>query len=56
MAPNSDLVLRENMIMTVEPGVYVRGEGGVRIEDDVLITSRGCELLTHCSKELRVVR
>jgi Xaa-Pro dipeptidase len=55
LAPNSDLVLRENMIMTVEPGVYVRGEGGVRIEDDVLITSKGCELLTNCSKELRVV-
>ncbi len=55
MAPNSDLVLRENMIMTVEPGVYIRGEGGVRIEDDVLITSKGCELLTNCSKELRVV-
>ena len=43
------------MIMTVEPGVYVRGEGGVRIEDDVLITSNGCEVLTNCSKELRVV-
>ena len=55
MAPNSDLVLRENMIMTVEPGVYVRGEGGVRIEDDVLINSKGCEVLTNCSKELRVV-
>lgn len=55
MAPNSDLVLKENMIMTVEPGVYVRGEGGVRIEDDVLITSRGCEVLTKCSKELRVI-
>lgn len=56
MAPNSDLVLRENMILTVEPGVYVRGEGGVRIEDDVLITSKGCEVLTHCPKELMVVR
>jgi Xaa-Pro dipeptidase len=55
MAPNSDLVLRENMIMTVEPGVYIKGEGGVRIEDDVLITAKGCEVLTNCSKELRVV-
>ncbi len=55
LAPNSDQVLRKNMIMTVEPGVYIRGEGGVRIEDDVLITSKGCEVLTNCSKELRVV-
>ena len=56
MAPNSDLVLKKNMVLTVEPGVYIRGEGGVRIEDDVLITSKGCEVLTNCSKELRVVQ
>ncbi len=56
MAPNSDMVLRKNMVLTVEPGVYVRGEGGVRIEDDVLITSGGCEVLTNCSKELEVVK
>lgn len=56
MAPDLDLVLKENMVLTVEPGIYVRGEGGVRIEDDVRITKEGCEVLTSAPKELQVVR
>lgn len=55
MAPNSDLVLEENMIMTVEPGIYLPGVGGVRIEDDVRVTKDGYEMLTSADKRLRVV-
>ena len=55
IGPSSDLILKENMVFTVEPGVYVRGEGGVRIEDDVRITARGVEILTDCPKELQVI-
>jgi Xaa-Pro dipeptidase len=55
MAPSSDLVLEENMVLTVEPGVYIPGKGGVRIEDDILVTRNGCELLTKASKEMRVL-
>jgi Xaa-Pro aminopeptidase len=42
--------LRPGMILTVEPGIYVPGEGGVRIEDDVLITHSGCEVLSSLDR------
>ncbi len=48
----SDLVLRKNMVFTNEPGVYVPGFGGVRIEDDVLITADGPQLLSTASRDL----
>jgi Xaa-Pro aminopeptidase len=44
--------LREHMVLTVEPGVYLPTVGGVRIEDDILVTKQGMELLTHSSREL----
>lgn len=48
----SDTVLQAGMVLTVEPGVYLPDWGGVRIEDDVLVTSDGCEILTHVPKAL----
>ncbi|HEX2973285.1 MAG TPA: M24 family metallopeptidase, partial [Tepidisphaeraceae bacterium] len=47
-----DEELRPGMVITVEPGIYLPGEGGVRIEDDVLITHSGCELLTTLPRAL----
>jgi Xaa-Pro aminopeptidase len=44
--------LRPGMIVTVEPGIYIPGEGGVRIEDDVLITHSGCEVLSSLDKSI----
>jgi len=45
----------EGMVFTIEPGIYVPGWGGVRIEDMVLVTERGCEVLTRISKELMII-
>lgn len=53
LRPNSDVVLQAGMVVTVEPGIYLPSWGGVRIEDDVLVTSDGCEVLTTVPKDLR---
>jgi Xaa-Pro aminopeptidase len=47
--------LEPGMVVTIEPGVYVPGKGGVRIEDMVLVTATGCDVLTPTGKELIVL-
>jgi Xaa-Pro aminopeptidase len=47
--------LQAGMAVTVEPGVYLEGFGGIRIEDTVAVTESGCEILTPTSKDLRVL-
>jgi len=44
--------LRPGMVITIEPGIYIPGKGGIRIEDMVLVTESGCEVLTPVGKEL----
>jgi Xaa-Pro aminopeptidase len=43
------------MAITIEPGIYIEGWGGIRIEDTVLVTAHGCEILTPTTKELREI-
>lgn len=50
-----DLEVEEGMIFSIEPGVYIQGEFGVRIEDLVLVTKEGCEVLNSYSKDLLVI-
>ncbi len=55
VAPDSGELLREGMVITVEPGIYIPNVGGVRIEEDILITREGCCSLTKSSRELLVI-
>jgi Xaa-Pro aminopeptidase len=48
-------ILQPGMAITIEPGVYIEGWGGIRIEDTVLVTETGCEILTPTPKDLREV-
>lgn len=52
MSATNEMVLEPGMVVTVEPGIYLPGWGGVRIEDDVLVTSEGREVLTSLPKRL----
>ncbi|MBU4312061.1 MAG: aminopeptidase P family protein [Candidatus Omnitrophica bacterium] len=48
ISASSKTILQKNMVITIEPGIYIPGWGGVRIEDVVLVTKNGREILTRC--------
>ncbi|NEU29611.1 aminopeptidase P family protein [bacterium LRH843] len=55
LSVNSNTVLEPGMVVTVEPGIYISGVGGTRIEDDILITADGNKSFTHSTKELLII-
>ena len=55
LAKGQPEILRPGMVITIEPGVYLPGKWGVRIEDVVVVTEQGCEVLTPTQKEFIVV-
>jgi len=55
MHGRNEMPLEAGMTFTVEPGIYLPGKGGVRIEDDVVVTADGCESLSAYPRELQVI-
>ncbi|MBO0995268.1 M24 family metallopeptidase [Bacillus sp. SD088] len=55
LSKRSKITLQPGMVVTVEPGIYLPDVGGVRIEDDTLITEKGNEALTHSTKDLIIL-
>jgi Xaa-Pro aminopeptidase len=55
MSTKCDKLLKPGMIVTVEPGIYIPNLGGVRIEDDILLTENGIDIITRSPKELIIL-
>jgi Xaa-Pro aminopeptidase len=53
--PGSATVLEAGMVFTIEPGIYIPGWGGVRIEDDLVVERAGCRVLTKADRSLRII-
>jgi len=55
LSPRSDSILEEGMVITIEPGIYIPGFGGVRIEDTLVVTADGYRILTSADKQLLIL-
>jgi Xaa-Pro aminopeptidase len=55
LSKTDETILTPGMVVTVEPGIYLPGFGGVRIEDDVVLTETGIKILTHSTKDFLII-
>lgn len=55
VSSSNDMIIEEGMCFSIEPGIYLEGKVGVRIEDLVLVTKTGCEVLNHYPKDAEVI-
>lgn len=55
MSTSSKAIIQPGMVLTVEPGIYIPDVGGVRIEDDIVVTERGNQVLTHSPRDLMIL-
>ena len=53
--PGTATLLEAGMVFTIEPGIYIPGWGGVRVEDDLVVERSGCKVLTKADRSLRVI-
>jgi len=51
----NELLLKEGMVYTIEPGIYLPGKGGIRIEDDVVVTQIGCKSITNMDRNIKII-
>ena len=56
VSASSDILCEVGMIFSIEPGIYLPDVGGIRIEDLVLVTTDGCEVLNHYTKDLQIIK
>lgn len=55
VSSNNNMVIQEGMAFSVEPGIYIPGKYGVRIEDIIVVTKDGCEVLNKMPKEFKII-
>lgn len=55
LSPNVEVSLEPGMVFTVEPGIYISDFGGIRIEDDIVVTKDGFDFLTDADKEMKII-
>ena len=55
VSSSNENTVKEGMIFSIEPGIYIEGDMGVRIEDLVLVTKDGVEILNYYDKELQII-